>query len=164
MNNKSRPRLAPRRIFALTLVALGIALAVPFGNKVLMSARASAGWPHTDGTIRDARLASEELRDGSLMYRAQIVYTYRVDGQDYEARRIRFGAEASASPVPDRAERWVSTYRPGAGVAVYYNPSSPTEAVLEPGARAEAYALMALGVLLTVVGGIIAARGARRER
>ena len=159
MTNQTPPRRSPRRALGLALLAFGIALAIPFGNEILSIARASAGWPHAPGTVQLSELQREEQRDGSLMYRAHVVYTYRVDGRDYVGERLRFGSEASLSPVRDRAEQRVAVYRPGMPVTVYYDPASPAESVLEPGARVDAYALLALGVVCVLAGGIISVRG-----
>jgi len=51
-------------------MAIGIAIAVPFGYHVMHSAEQSAGWPRTDGTIRASQLTTQEQRDGSFVYRA----------------------------------------------------------------------------------------------
>lgn len=155
-----QPRIGSsrRRLIGLVLLALGLALAIPFGYEIMVSARESAGWPQTAGSIRESELISIEQRDGSEIYRARIVYAYGVDGRDYEGERIRFGTEGSASPVRDRAEDWVDKYRSGNEVMVYYDPHSPSEAVLEPGAHMDAYVLLGLGILLAVAGFVIVAR------
>lgn len=161
MENDVSPQPQPktsRRIFGLIVLAIGVALAVPFGYEVMKSAGESTGWAHTDGTIRDSELVTVEQRDGSILYRAHIVYAYSVNGREYEAERIRFGTEESASSVQDRAARWVEAYPPGKQVIVYYDPQSPADAVLEPGAYEDAYVLLVFGIVLTVAGATLAAR------
>ncbi len=54
---------------------------------------------------------------------ASIQYSYQVNGQNYVNNRIRFGIQvASHAPVTE--------YRKGGLVAVFYNPDSPNESVL----------------------------------
>lgn len=77
-------------------------------------------WNAVDGRIRDSAVVE---RDGA--YRADIAYTYEVDGGRYMADRVFFGIEeGSAYDLVDR-------YPAGAPVTVYVNPSDPQEAVLE---------------------------------
>lgn len=137
-------------------MAIGVALAVPFGYHAMTSARESAGWPHTDGEIRESQLITREQRDGSFVFRAHVVYAYIALGIEYEGERIRFGTDGAASPNRHRAEQWVEEYPAGRKVTVYYDPQSPSESVLEPGAHADAYALLALGIVLTVAGAVLA--------
>lgn len=156
MSARSKRNSPRRRIFGLALTAIGVALAIPFGYRVMTSALESAGWPHADGTIRDSQLITQEQRDGSFVYRLHIVYAYTAQGIEYQSGRIRFGSEDSASPNREQAERWLEEYPPGRVVTVYYDPQSPSNSVLEPGAHVDAYALLALGVFLMVAGGVLA--------
>ena len=143
-------------MFGLVLTAIGVALAIPFGYRVMTSALESAGWPHTEGTIRESQLVTQEQRDGSFVYRVRIVYAYTAQGIEHQGGRIRFGVEDSASPNQDRAERWLEEYPPGRVVTVYYDPQAPSNSVLEPGAHGDVYALLAVGVFLMVAGGVLA--------
>ena len=156
MSSPPQPKNTRRRIFGLVLLATGVALAVPFGYHTMVSAQQSAGWPYTDGVIRESELISREQRDGSIVYRARIVYAYEAQGNAFEAQRVRFATEQSESPNQHQAEQWVEDYPPGRKVTVYYDPRRPSNAVLEPGARIDAYVLLGLGIVLMGIGGVLA--------
>ena len=87
------------------------------------------GYVATTGEVTEARV---ESRRSSRKYthRLVIAYRYQVGGQAFEGNVWSHTALESS----DRwAQRVAHTYRPGTPIAVYYSPSQPTEAVIEPG-------------------------------
>lgn len=56
-----------------------------------------------------------------------VMYQYRVNGTDYQSRKISPGMEWGGSGAP----AVVARYPTGSQVSVYYNPDNPTEALLE---------------------------------
>jgi hypothetical protein len=81
------------------------------------------------------------------MYFARIRYAYSVKGSQYTGTRIRFGTESAGTVSLDQVEQLTERYPDTKVVDVYYNPASPEIAVLERGPRADAYALLGVGVI-----------------
>ena len=80
-------------------------------------------WPTAKGTVT----STWNTLDGE-----RIKYEYEVGGHHYVGRRIGYevvGGGSSADPTP---QELTEKYPPGAEVTVYYNPSHPATAVLEP--------------------------------
>lgn len=88
------------------------------------TAKASASWPTTSGTVRTVERFKRLFR--SL---PRVVYTYSVDGKDYTSERISFASGYRAKEV----DAVLSRYSAGQTVPVHYQPERPSEAVLEPG-------------------------------
>lgn len=83
-------------------------------------------WPRVSGTI----LASHVERDADRNAFPVVRYRYSVHGVDHEGDRIlAHGVLATTSGAS--AQRTVDRYRTGRTVAVYVNPSDPSDAILE---------------------------------
>jgi hypothetical protein len=63
-------------------------------------------------------------------YKPKVVYEYQIMSQKYTGERITFGGLPTTRMG---AAKVVQQYPAGAQVTVYYDPGSPTQAVLEPG-------------------------------
>src|SRR5687768_16340582 len=92
-------------------------------------------WPATTGTIEQAGVESQRVRDGGRRRSradAVIHYSYTVDGKDYEGERIwpGFASMLSMDGIA-RAFYDESRWQPGMQVPVYYNPKDPSRAVLD---------------------------------
>jgi hypothetical protein len=86
-------------------------------------AHTRARWPTVIGTIT----SSWNVLDGE-----RLKYDYEVRGHHYVGHRIGYEAEGGASSADPTAQEIAEKYPPGAQVKVYYNPSHPASAVLEP--------------------------------
>jgi len=116
-------------------IPLGVLSLVLFGAAFhrFRQAKKVSSWPRTQG-----RVVSSQLEDGPSMgrplpvvsHRAVITYTYEVQGQEWSSERVFFGDDAFATG--DGARDRVRKYEPGTTVEVFYDPSNPGEAVLEP--------------------------------
>ncbi len=91
----------------------------------------SRSWHVTQGQITESRTVEYIDEDGDHMYRPVIVYTYTVDGREYEGDRIKASLAASSSSNPPKRES--SRYQVGDAVDVHYNPQNPYDAALEMG-------------------------------
>jgi hypothetical protein len=96
--------------------------------------RATADFVSTSGNITHSELIVEERpREGQEvrkhLYRADVRYTYEVDGQSFTGRGHRVDIYSSG----DRrhAQDVVDRYRNGRQVRVYYDPDDPARSVLE---------------------------------
>lgn len=125
-------------------VIIGVVLA-GWGGLGWIEASRSTSWPSTYGTITSVRQHSSG-GSGGQRYRVHVEYQYAVDGQVYTSSRMR---------IPDisffRGDRVndPSAYREGNTVRVYYNPSDPAAAVLEPGVGWSVYSVVGVGGLVT---------------
>lgn len=113
----------------------------------------------TVGTIRTAQVDSYEVVSrswsfGNTEYRANVTYTYVVDGTRYSSQTVfpgNYSASATEKPIADVATQ----YHPGDSVTVYYDSASPTHSYLVarypfvPGFLAMALAPFIVAYLLT---------------
>ncbi len=111
-------------LFAIVL--LGIAWAA--GRRSLKS----RVWIPADGEVTWAITAEEREPGNQPMYRPDIQYAYRYQGEEHLGTQVHVG-DFISSNLPGRAQRLVSKYRPGSKVTVYVNPDCPDEALLERG-------------------------------
>lgn len=89
-------------------------------------------WPSTMGTVNASYLERRSSSDGSTDYPV-VQYSYQVAGQTYQSTKLAPGPEIGGTG----AGKVVGRYPVGAQVMVFYNPQSPSEAVLERKAPAQ---------------------------
>ena len=111
----------------LMLATVPVSFACFFVAGQMMDSR---DWPTVEGRI----IHSEVRRVGfgkKQRYRAEVRYTFDVDGRSYQGSRIRLGDTTGNSESAQRS--LIADYQLGANVAVYYDPDSPQQSVLETG-------------------------------
>lgn len=128
--------------------------------RTIQTAKASASWPTTTGTIT----VSETVK---RMFRPQprVSYSYAVDGKPYTGRRISFAAAVPPKETPSVLAR----YPVGQTVTVQYAPDKPSESVLEPGSNrnvaAQFRTLLACFIILVIANvGLYLLRGMEAQR
>src|SRR3974390_1244334 len=89
----------------------------------LRLAHTRAHWPTAAGTIT----SSWNVLDGE-----RLKYEYQVGGRRYVGRRIGYEVQGGTSSADPTAQELVEKNPPGAEVKVFYDPSHPATAVLEP--------------------------------
>ncbi len=103
----------------------------------------SLAWPATQGRITSSGVVAVEETDRDndtvTKYRAQIVFSYRVAGHDFNGTTRKWGWTELYSTAKG-AEAIVVQYPVGHAVPVYYDPAAPASAVLEPGNSGGKYA------------------------
>ena len=122
----------------LAIGALGLAHVV----RSWLQASRAAQWPMVAGVVRHASLkkgrtlgvesSSGGANKGPVVYRAQVVYAYQVDGAHFEGTRVRFGAPRRMRSKA-AMEGIVTRYPAGTTVQVHHSPQQPTDSVLELG-------------------------------
>ena len=114
---------------------------------------ASKAWIKCDGDIvaSEAKIPVSHRSDDQDDVDAIIRYRYQVSGQIHESACIKFGGQAMMSRA--FADALVAKYPVGTGVDVYYDPSDPKSAVLQPRKLDNLVAMLAF----TIVFGVIAA-------
>lgn len=73
-----------------------------------------------------------------------VLYEYEVNGQKYSSNRLMSMSMSVAGNVK-LVEKYVSRYRVGETITVYYDPNNPSDAVLEPGLAGTFRVMMGIG-------------------
>jgi uncharacterized protein DUF3592 len=112
-----------------------------------LRARNSLQWPTAKGVITVSRLQVGYFK-GMKGYYGDIQYRYKVGNTEYNGTRLSFTRVHLA--VEDAWQKVIDNYPVGKAVAVYYDPSNPGTAVLEPGLRGEMSFLFELDIFFVV--------------
>lgn len=111
---------------------------------------ASSYWPTAEGRVLSSTVQSERGKSGGTVYSAAINYAYTVNGGSFTSGRVRFGSINTGNRIyPDKL---VEKYPAGSSVTVYYSPSDPATAVLEPGVQTAGLLVSGIGLLFGGVG------------
>jgi hypothetical protein len=136
---------------AFVPLVLGLILGLIGAAFVIVSVRArrkaeeSIRWPTTEGKVissgvREHTDIDDETHHIRRSYEPAVEYGYSVGGTPLSGRKVSFGATSFDRKT---AHEVVSRYPSGATVAVHYNPTKPSEAVLETKASGGAIFLVA---------------------
>ncbi len=87
-------------------------------------------WLSTTGTILMSSVQSQRTGRSHSIYPV-VVYTYNVDGKNYQSQRIKAGEQFLNVRIAGQAQATVNRYPIGTTVTVYYDPSNPAECALE---------------------------------
>lgn len=130
-------------ILMLILLVIALIQAGP-----AMNAR---NWASTNGmvikTFISSRADDENPKSAKLWYVPNVSYTYFVQGTQFVAQRIYFGAPKTRER--SSAEKELAAFPVGGTVTVFYNPEMPASAVLQRRApNANKLFAIAFGVFL----------------
>jgi hypothetical protein len=131
----------PRYRTAKILAAIGLVLLL-IGARYLYQGLASQNWPTAEG-----RILYSHARTGRS-YETLLWYEYYVGNQRYLAGNYRAGG--NSTPFRDVAVAAAKRYPEGRAVKVHYNPSSPGEALLEPGVWYGNFVLPGIALIVLV--------------
>jgi len=95
----------------------------------------SEEWLKCQGIIVSSALGVSTGQDGTD-YAAMVRYVYEVEGRNYFSTRIAFsayGGSADSRYSKSGTQKILNRYPEGGDVTVYFNPTRPHIAVLEPG-------------------------------
>jgi hypothetical protein len=138
-------------VFVAIFFILGLVLLL-VGIRLRGKAKAAAEWPTTTGTIISASLQENSSLDSEnntqITYEPLVQYQYSLIGQRYVGTRLSFG---HMSYDYRTASKKIAAYIPGAQVTVHYDPTDPSQSVLEPKA-AGGMVMIILGALFMVIG------------
>lgn len=160
MEQKSTSQMGTRRKMGpkglgLILVIAGTLAFYFFSLPDLKMAQESADWPETTGTITRSETVRVEHGTGSdrkISYRADINYSYQVDGKSFSSTKI--GVTSGTSYTFRMAGRICAKYPNGMEVNVFYRPEDPAFAVLKQGVQPSEI-LVAGSLLLFVLLGLL---------
>ena len=137
-------------IFVDFFILIGLSCIV-FGIWTLAKAHSSRSWPSVIGIIQSSDIGSLGPRDKDTSYKPVIRYSYTVNGNDFSTSVICFGLESYSGSI-DFAEGYVGKYPSGKRVDVFYNPFSPSIAVLEPGVSPRSFIPIQFGFMFVAAG------------
>jgi Protein of unknown function (DUF3592) len=139
--------------FFLLFLGLGIFL-IYRTQQSKKKAQVSQSWPSTTGQITDSQVSRSQSTDSdgdtSTSYSAQVAYTYQVGEQTYSGKQIAFGFNPSYSSE-SKAQADAARYPVGSQVPVYYDPSKPSDAVLQRQVSGSKVGLI-LGIIFIIIG------------
>lgn len=136
--------------FGLGFLLIGVVIFFA-GLRDLHKAKASSGWPATQGVITATRVRVDDRGESSESYHPEVTYTYSVLGMSYEGHRRIIGATRSYGNRR-AAEAFLASYPVGKQVTVYYDPNKPGEAVLEAGTTRGAIGTLIISGVFALIG------------
>lgn len=125
-----------------------------FPIRYFPEALASRSWPNVEGEIT----TSEEEKIGSnynVSIKSKIIYSYIVNGETYQSKRIKVGPQSISSTDRGWVERTLERYPLGKKLTVYYNPTLPVKTVLEPGFNIRIYFPILIGLIFYAISWLI---------
>jgi hypothetical protein len=125
-------------------------LMIAQGVEQIRSTRAVMQWPTAEGVIEAIEVYPADGSQGAR-WRPHVIYLYAVGGRVITATRLSLGKAPLEAQRAD-AERYVSQYRPGSAVTVFFNPRELTESVLDVSPPHSVYVNLAFGATLALVG------------
>jgi len=146
-------RLFFSRLFPLPFIVVG-ALTLYLGGRSVYRAKESVTWPMTEGRIQNSTVEYHRGSKGSGTYRAEVLYTFTVEGQIYRGNRVAFGDYGSSNP--SHSQHIVNRYPKGAVVPVRYRPTEPDICLLEPGVQGQTWFLPGFGLVFFLAGTLMA--------
>lgn len=150
------------KAFFLGLTALGAACAA-FGVYFILYSQEAGSWPTVEGRIVSTAVRAHTPRRGSTTltpsererrrrYYPEVTYTWTVDGRTFEGSRFSLGEGLPDHGEREQAEAAARAFRPGAPIAVFYDPAEPSSAVLDRSQKWGAFVPLPLGLLMLAAG------------
>nr|WP_295884805.1 DUF3592 domain-containing protein [uncultured Devosia sp.] len=146
---------SPQAWGAAFCAVLAAAMAA-FGYGLRQKGAESRKWPSTKGVVLASDVVQVQVGRqyrwwllNRKLIRDRTTYSYAVGGVTYRSDRVRLGGQAYAS-FSALARRAALRFEPGVPVDVYYNPLSPTEAVLVRGAQGQWMVSVAAAAMLAL--------------
>jgi Protein of unknown function (DUF3592) len=133
-------------------IALGL-FVLSFGIADLWQSLRCESWDQTSGIIRIATIEKISMKH----YDVEIYYDYDIKGIRYTGTRVAFGRnlacfgtayghqEITGGDAEKQAQGLAARYPPGQRVLVFYSPTHPEEALLEPGIGGGTWAQLGMG-------------------
>jgi hypothetical protein len=132
-------------LITLLIAGIGVVLLVA-GFLVSRTPGKSHHWPTTTGQILASTIQYRRRSGGGHSPYPMVLYTYQVEGQQYQSQRIYFGGVVGGTAMTGVVKK----YPIGAQVPVYYDPQNPADAVLERSTPMAKF-LGLIGVIMIVV-------------
>ena len=128
----------------LMFVGFGVVL-IAIGVSSYRRTKITQSWPSTEGTVSATNIRRYN-DESTIRFAPEVDYENRVDGQAYKSSEIRPEVFISFFDE-DEAKRFLQKYAVGSKVQVFYDPSMPKEAVIEPRAAPVLHFVTMMGVI-----------------
>ncbi len=115
--------------FTLFWCSISFIVTIMIGGQLLADL-GTGDWPETEGIITSSEVYTSESSEGGTNYCLDISYKYTVDNVNYTGYRVSYSSEDSCDSWSQNAD---DDYPEGKTISVYYDPSDPSESVLETG-------------------------------
>lgn len=156
---------APTKKLMLSIpLIIGVVLIV-FGSQFILLAQQTKDWQKTQATLTqinliETRSSSNSTTSKQTTFEVSVVYQYQVQDQNYQSDKYSYGDGSTVkSRLKNRstAQLWLdnSPYHKGNKISIYYNPQDPKVAVIKTGANIWTYIPLIVGLLITVIFGLI---------
>jgi hypothetical protein len=146
-----------QRVLALLLLFGGAGVCA-WGATNLLDAYTSKDWPIATGTVLESGVKRQLVKRSrfgrKMVYRPEVRYSYRVNGQDYTGHRIAW-TQTDYSESAD-AQTVACRYIPEDQISVRYKPSDPSCSVITPGVTHNAMVVPGIGLGLILFGVVLA--------
>ena len=148
--------LTSELLIGYTMAGVGGIMVIRYLRR-LYSAWGSQEWLTTSGKVIRSGVVRKVYFKGEggglWIYRADISYSYRVEGIRYKSDRPVFGQETtmlgSSSRIP---KKLVARWPAGMTVTVYYDAADPTDATLDPKSWWRLYPRLVIALAFTLAG------------
>jgi len=119
-------------------------------------------WPSTEGTVSATNIRRYN-DEGTIRFAPEVDYEYQVAGDTHKSSVIR--PEVFISFLDEEeAKRFLQKYAVGNKVQVFYDPATPTKAVIEPRAAPVLHFVTMMGVISCTFALVVYYVGYRRFR
>lgn len=115
-----------------------------WGWRIIVQGRKTLQWPVTEGLIEASSLTA-----GSDDLLPLITYRYTANGETYH-NTLKFPKDIT--PTQEYANSYLEKYPADRQVPVYYDPSDPAHATLEPGPAQGDWLVFAIGLGMALFG------------
>jgi hypothetical protein len=139
--------MSNKRWMAWIFLIVGAA-AICFGFVSLVRSLQCKGWPVVTGVIRTGEIKEKGGGEGGSTYTPHISYEYTANGSRFTAEKIAFGM---ASGSMSDGQTFLRSYPIGKTVLVHYNPSDPSEAVLDTAMHGGMWSNLSGGTVFVLV-------------
>lgn len=110
--------------WAAVILYLLFAHAMDIDGRMEQLREARSQWPTTPGTVSEVKFHDADPTDDNDYSFATIGFQYKVSGTlETSRQQLNYGTAAQKAQI---------SYRPGQTTTVYYNPTKPESAVIEP--------------------------------
>ena len=116
---------------------------------------ASTRWPTVHGEVIVSEFKHFSQSPTRSTRAPRIVYSYNVDGIEYQSERLKIGAQDISSNDWNWSQRILDKYHVGKEVLVYFNPNKPSKALIEPGMNLRIGFFGILAVIFFIVSWVI---------
>jgi uncharacterized protein DUF3592 len=138
--------------WSVFLFFFGIILLISYMKNTLLWEK-TLSWPSVKGTIKNINFVDHSDADSpaGTSFIVKLQYSYQVEGKSYTSKQINQGVWHWM--VDQKGRKWFEeNSKVGTQVEVFYNPTSPSEAILIRGKTGCEHQTLALAIIMILAG------------